>query len=97
MMDFLRHLTTTQQIGALFVAMFGLLSLVTLYAFFQTLREARGPGPEDQAAGEDQEHGRGEAVEERHPTLADQPLRADDKQRDHRLKAGSDDKPCDSE
>ncbi len=52
MMDFLRHLTTTQQIGALFVAMFGLLSLVTLYAFFQTLREARGPGPEDQAAHE---------------------------------------------
>ncbi|GKS74940.1 phosphatidate cytidylyltransferase [Acidovorax sp. SUPP950] len=49
MNDFLRNLTTTQQIGALFVAMFGLLSLVTLYAFFQTLREARGTGVQDQA------------------------------------------------
>ncbi|WOI45732.1 phosphatidate cytidylyltransferase [Acidovorax sp. BLS4] len=49
MNDFLRNLTTTQQIGALFVAMFGLLSLVTLYAFFQTLREASGTGVQDQA------------------------------------------------
>ncbi|GKT23965.1 phosphatidate cytidylyltransferase [Acidovorax sp. SUPP3334] len=49
MNDFLRNLTTTQQIGALFIAMFGLLSLVTLYAFFQTLREARSTDEHDQA------------------------------------------------
>ncbi len=41
-MDFLRNLSTTQQIGALFVVMFGLLSLVTAYAFAQTLREGNG-------------------------------------------------------
>jgi len=49
MNDFLRNLTTTQQIGALFIAMFGLLSMVTLYAFFQTLREARSADLHDQA------------------------------------------------
>ncbi len=41
-MDFLRNLSTTQQIGALFVVLFGLLSLVTAYAFAQTLREGHG-------------------------------------------------------
>ncbi|GAA6120541.1 phosphatidate cytidylyltransferase [Acidovorax sp. FG27] len=50
MMEFLRNLSTTQQIGALFVVLFGLLSLVTAYAFVQTLREGSGASdPAEQA------------------------------------------------
>lgn len=50
MMEFLRNLSTTQQIGALFVVLFGLLSLVTAYAFAQTLREGNGGSdPAEQA------------------------------------------------
>jgi len=48
-MDFLRNLSATQQVGALFVVVFGLLSLVTIYAFMQTLREARSDDAAEQA------------------------------------------------
>jgi len=48
-MEFLRNLSTTQQIGALFVVVFGLLSAVTTYAFVQTLREARSDDAAEQA------------------------------------------------
>ncbi|RYF26280.1 MAG: phosphatidate cytidylyltransferase [Comamonadaceae bacterium] len=48
-MEFLRNLSTTQQIGALFLVLFGLLSLVTAYAFVQTLREARSDDAAEQA------------------------------------------------
>jgi phosphatidate cytidylyltransferase len=41
MESFLRSLTTTQQIGALFLVVFGVLSLVTLWAFVRGLRETR--------------------------------------------------------
>ena len=39
MNSFLRSLSTTQQIGALFLVVFGVLSLVTLWAFVRGLRE----------------------------------------------------------
>jgi phosphatidate cytidylyltransferase len=45
MYGLLRSLTTTQQIGALFVAVFGLLALVTVYAFARGLREPVGDDP----------------------------------------------------
>lgn len=45
MYGLLRSLTTTQQIGALFVAVFGLLALVTVYAFARGLREPDGDDP----------------------------------------------------
>ena len=40
MNSFLRSLSTTQQIGALFLVVFGVLSLVTLWSFARGLREA---------------------------------------------------------
>lgn len=48
MFSFLRSLTASQQIGALFLVVFGVLSIVTLGAFARTLREH--PGPDDAAA-----------------------------------------------
>jgi phosphatidate cytidylyltransferase len=39
-MGALRELTVSQQVGLLFVVLFGLLTLVTVYAFSRTLREA---------------------------------------------------------
>lgn len=42
---FLRSLTATQQVGALFLFMFGVLSLITFAAFFLTLRETPGETP----------------------------------------------------
>ncbi|EER57851.1 phosphatidate cytidylyltransferase [Acidovorax delafieldii 2AN] len=50
MNQFLRHLTTTEQIGALFIAVFGVLSLVTLAAFVRTLREHPDTDPAQDAA-----------------------------------------------
>ncbi|MCO5112245.1 MAG: phosphatidate cytidylyltransferase [Burkholderiaceae bacterium] len=44
MNTFLRSLTTTQQIGALFLVLFGVLALVSLWAFVRSLREARNEG-----------------------------------------------------
>ena len=41
-MGSLRHLTVTQQVGLLFVALFGVLVLVTLYAFTRSFREGAG-------------------------------------------------------
>lgn len=45
MYGLLRTLTTTQQIGALFIAVFGVLTLVTVYAFARGLREPDGDDP----------------------------------------------------
>ena len=41
MNSFLRNLTTSQQIGALFIVVFGVLSLATLWGFFRSLRDFR--------------------------------------------------------
>ena len=49
MNSFLRSLSTTQQIGALFLVVFGVLSLVTLWAFVRGLRETPA-GDADAAA-----------------------------------------------
>ena len=49
MNTFLRSLTTTQQIGALFLVLFGVLALVSLWAFVRSLREARNEGRDDPA------------------------------------------------
>ena len=46
MNNFLRGLTTTQQIGALFIAVFGILSIVTVWAFVRNLREHASDDPE---------------------------------------------------
>jgi phosphatidate cytidylyltransferase len=49
MNDFLRNLTATQQIGALFLVMFGILSTVTIWAFVRNLREHAGDDPQAEA------------------------------------------------
>lgn len=48
MNDFLRNLTATQQIGALFLVMFGILSIVTAWAFVRNLREHASDDPESE-------------------------------------------------
>ena len=45
MNNFLRNLTTTQQIGALFIAVFGILSIVTAWAFVHNLRAQASDDP----------------------------------------------------
>ena len=49
MNNFLRNLTTTQQIGALFLVVFGILSIVTVWAFVRNLREHASDDPESEA------------------------------------------------
>ncbi|GAB2523946.1 phosphatidate cytidylyltransferase [Simplicispira piscis] len=49
MNNFLRSLSTTEQIGALFLVVFGVLTLITLWAILRGLREAHHDGPEGQA------------------------------------------------
>ena len=49
MNNFLRNLTATQQIGALFLVVFGILSIVTVWAFVRNLREHAGDDPESEA------------------------------------------------
>ena len=49
MNTFLRSLSTTEQIGALFLVVFGVLALITLWAVVRGLREARHDDPEAQA------------------------------------------------
>ena len=49
MNNFLRNLTTTQQIGALFQVVFGILSIVTVWAFVRNLREHASDDPESEA------------------------------------------------
>ena len=49
MNNFLRNLTATQQIGALFLAVFGILFIVTVWAFVRNLREHASDDPESEA------------------------------------------------
>ena len=49
MNQFLRNLTATQQIGALFLVVFGILSIVTVWAFVRNLREHPSDDPEAEA------------------------------------------------
>ena len=49
MNSFLRNLTTSQQIGALFIVMFGVLSLATLWCFVRSLREHPSDDPLSEA------------------------------------------------
>ncbi|MBU0749453.1 MAG: phosphatidate cytidylyltransferase [Gammaproteobacteria bacterium] len=49
MNNFLRNLTATQQVGALFLVMFGILSVVTIWAFVRNLREHASDDPESEA------------------------------------------------
>ena len=49
MNSFLRNLTTSQQIGALFIVVFGVLSLATLWGFFRSLREHSSDDPQAEA------------------------------------------------
>ncbi|MFT4241079.1 MAG: phosphatidate cytidylyltransferase [Acidovorax sp.] len=49
MNSFLRSLTATQQIGALFLVVFGILSMVTAWAFVRNLREHASDDPEAEA------------------------------------------------
>ena len=49
MNNFLRNLTATQQVGALFLVMFGILSVVTIWAFVRNLREHARDDPESEA------------------------------------------------
>ena len=49
MYRFLRDLTTTQQIGALFVVVFGILSAVTAWAYLRSLREPDSDDPDSDA------------------------------------------------
>ena len=49
MNQFLRNLTATQQIGALFLVVFGILSIVTVWAFVRNLREHASDDPEAEA------------------------------------------------
>lgn len=49
MNNFLRNLTATQQVGALFLVMFGILSIVTVWAFVRNLREHASDDPEAEA------------------------------------------------
>ena len=46
---FLRNLTATQQIGALFLVVFGILSIVTVWAFVRNLREHASDDPASEA------------------------------------------------
>ncbi len=46
---YLRSLTATQQIGALFLVVFGLLSAVTIWAYVRSLREQSSDDPEAEA------------------------------------------------
>ena len=46
---FLRNLTATQQIGALFLVVFGLLSIVTIWAYVRMLREQSSDDPQAEA------------------------------------------------
>ncbi len=48
-MNFLRSLTATQQVSALFLVVFGILSLVTLWAFARNLREHASDDADNQA------------------------------------------------
>ncbi|WP_298208580.1 phosphatidate cytidylyltransferase, partial [Acidovorax sp.] len=48
MNSFLRNLTATQQIGALFLVVFGILSIVTVWAFVRNLREHAGDDPDSE-------------------------------------------------
>ena len=50
MNNFLRNLTATQQIGALFLVVFGILSIVTVWAFARNLREHAQGDPEGEAS-----------------------------------------------
>ena len=47
--NFLRNLTATQQIGALFLVVFGILSIVTVWAFVRNLREHASDDPASEA------------------------------------------------
>ena len=49
MNQFLRNLTATQQIGALFLVVFGILSIVTVWAFVRNLREHASDDPAAEA------------------------------------------------
>lgn len=49
MNSFLRNLTTSQQIGALFIVVFGVLSLATLWGFVRSLREHASDDPQAEA------------------------------------------------
>ncbi len=49
MNSFLRNLTASQQIGALFIVVFGVLSLATLWGFFRSLREHASDDPQAEA------------------------------------------------
>ena len=49
MNNFLRNLTATQQVGALFLVMFGILSAVTVWAFVRNLREHASDDPGSEA------------------------------------------------
>ena len=49
-MGALRNLTVTQQVGLLFVVLFGLLALTTVISFSRTLRESSDEQVERQAA-----------------------------------------------
>ena len=49
MNSFLRNLTTSQQIGALFIVVFGVLSLATLWGCFRSLREHASDDPQAEA------------------------------------------------
>ena len=49
MNNFLRNLTATQQIGALFLVVFGILSIVTVWAFVRNLREHASDDPGSEA------------------------------------------------
>ena len=49
MNSFLRNLTATQQVGALFLVVFGILSLVTLWAYVRSLREHARDDPAAEA------------------------------------------------
>ena len=54
MNQFLRNLTATQQIGALFLVVFGILSIVTVWAFVRNLREHSSDDPEAEAIDADE-------------------------------------------
>lgn len=49
MNNFLRNLTATQQIGALFLVVFGILSITTIWAYARMLREQSGDDPQAEA------------------------------------------------
>ena len=49
MNNFLRNLTATQQIGALFLVVFGILSITTIWAYARMLREQSSDDPQAEA------------------------------------------------